>query len=170
MYKELASPYSTPEREAFRQNVRRFVEQEVTPNVDEWDEAETFPRELYRKTGELDLFGNGIDEQYGGLGFYDAFMAAALSEEFAKSGSGGLQASLLSCYISQGLIQKLGCETVKARTLPLIMKGEKIAALAVTKPSGGSDVARLETRAVRDGDDWVINGGKTFITSGMRAD
>lgn len=166
----MTHPFETPQRKAFRQTVRRFVAEEVTPFVDEWDEQGEFPRELHRKAGALDLFGLGIDEEYGGLGFSDAFMSAALSEEFAACAAGGVQASLFSCYISQGLIHGLGSEELKRRVLPGIMTGEKISALAVTEPSGGSDVARLQTRARRDGDEWLLNGSKTFITSGMRAD
>ncbi len=170
MIQELPCPFDTPERTAFREMVRKFVANELTPHAAEWDEAGAIPRDLHRKAGELGLYGLGIDEEYGGLGFEDTFMSIALSEEMARCGALGVNAALFTNYIAQGPIHTLGNEDVKRRTLPGLMTGEKIGALAITEPSGGSDVARLETRAKRDGDDYVINGGKMFITSGMRAD
>ena len=170
MYVAPPNPFETPERKAFRDLVRRFVAEEITPYVDEWDERGEVPRELHVKAGAIDLYGLGIDEQYGGLGFSDAFMSAALYEEFAACGCGGVQAALFSRYISQGLVHSLASERIKKLTLPGIMSGEKISALAITEPSGGSDVAGLKTRARREGDEWLLNGSKTFITSGMLAD
>lgn len=170
MFETIPSPFDTPERAAFRDMVRKFCAQELTPHAQEWDEAGEFPRELHYKAAELGLYGLGIDEEYGGLGFADPFMSAILNEELSQCGALGLTAGLFTNYIAQGPIHDLGNEEMKKRVLPGILSGEKLAALAITEPSGGSDVARLETRAARDGDDYVINGGKMFITTGMRAD
>jgi acyl-CoA dehydrogenase len=145
----------------FRRMVREFVANEFTPHVNEWDEAGEFPREMYRKAGEAGLFGIGFDEEDGGLGHEDPLLLCILSEEVA---------TLLSNYIGAPPIQRGGSDKVKAEILPGMLAGDLICALAVTEPGGGSDVANLTTTAVRDGGDFVINGQKTFITSGMRAD
>lgn len=170
MYEELPNPFDTEERVAFRAMVQKFVANDLTPHASEWDEAEEFPRDLHLKAGALGLYGLGIDEAYGGLGFEDNFMSAALSEEMGKCGSLGLNAGLFTNYIVQGPIHSLATEELKQRVLPGMMTGEKIGALAITEPGGGSDVAQLETRATREGAHYILNGGKMFITSGMRAD
>ncbi len=163
-------PIYTQEHELFRRTLRDFVANEVTPYVNEWDEAGEFPRELYRKAGTLGVFGIGFDEEYGGLGEHDAVLLTILSEEVARCGAGGIGASLLSNYIGAPPIQRAGSDKIKAEILPGMLAGDIICALAITEPSGGSDVANLKTTAVRDGNHYVINGQKTFITSGMRAD
>ncbi len=164
-------PFYTEEHEAFRQAIRSFVEQELRPFADAWDEAETFPRELYEKAGAIGLMGAGFPEEYGGLGNSDVFTRLVIDQEMARCGAGGLQASLVgSFYISQPPILKLGSDELKARILPETISGRKIGALAITEPGAGSDVASLTTTAVRQGDEYVVNGSKTFITSGMRAD
>lgn len=165
----MRSIYETEDRAAFRETVKRFVATEITPNVDQWDEAGEVPWELHRKAGALGLFGFGIDEQYGGLGFDDCFMRVILGEELSMCGAGGVAAALTGCNIMTGPIQALAPEHIKRRALPEIMSGEAGGALGITEPSGGSDVASLRTTAVRDGDDWILNGSKTFITGGMRA-
>jgi len=157
------------EHEAFRATVKRFVDQELMPHIDSWDEAETFPRELYRKAADIGLLGLGFPEEFGGIPG-DAFHELAMHEELTRCASGGLLASLFSHTIGAPPIVAGGSEELKARLLPAILSGEKISALAITEPSGGSDVANLSTRAVRDGDHYIVNGSKTFITSGMRAD
>jgi acyl-CoA dehydrogenase len=154
----------------FRETVRRFVAREITPHVQEWDEAESFPRELYRQCAEVGLLGLGFPEEYGGVGGIDCFHRLIASVELAQCGSGGLVASLMSHTIGSPPVAALGSAELKARVLPAVLSGERIAALAITEPSGGSDVAALQTRAVRHGDHYVVNGEKTFITSGMRAD
>lgn len=159
-----------PEHLDFRETVRRFVAREISPHVAAWDEAEGFPRELYRRAGEVGLLGLGFPEEYGGLGGTDTFHRLIASIELAQAGSGGLVASLMSHTIGMPPVAVLGSAELKARVLPPVLAGERIAALAITEPSGGSDVAALRTRAIRDGDDFVVNGAKTFITSGMRAD
>ena len=157
------------EHELFRASLRAFVAREITPHVNDWDEAGTFPRSLYRRAAELGATGLGYPEEYGGTPA-DIFYKLILAEEYARCGSGGVQASLNSHTIALPPVLAEGSETLKRRVLLPVLSGEKIAALAVTEPSGGSDVAALKTTAVRDGDHYIVNGEKTFITSGMRAD
>jgi acyl-CoA dehydrogenase len=157
------------EHELFRASLRAFVAREITPHVNDWDEAGTFPCSLYRRAAELGATGLGYPEEYGGTPA-DIFYKLILAEEYARCGSGGVQASLNSHTIALPPVLAEGSETLKRRVLLPVLGGEKIAALAVTEPSGGSDVAALKTTAVRDGDHYIVNGEKTFITSGMRAD
>jgi len=164
------NPFETEERKAFRETVARFVAKEITPHVDEWDEAGDVPWEIHEKAGALGYFGFGIEEQYGGLGFDDAFMRAAATEEMSRCGAGGVVAALGGRLISIGVIQLLGSEEIKARSLPDIVSGRKGSSLGITEPSGGSDVANLQTRATRDGNHFVLNGSKTFITGGVKSD
>ncbi|MBL8207076.1 MAG: acyl-CoA dehydrogenase family protein [Blastocatellia bacterium] len=159
----------SPEHEQFRKTVREFVAREITPFINAWDEAEEFPHALYRQAAEIGLLGIGYPDEYGGTPA-DGFYSIIVSEELARAGSGGLMASLLSHSISVPPILHVGSTELKARVLPAVLAGEKIAALAITEPSGGSDVAGLKTTALRDGEHYVVNGEKTFITSGIRAD
>lgn len=167
----MAAPLShfNETHEQMRLTVRKFVEREILPHVAQWEEEGTFPRELYRKAGAAGLLAIGFPEEYGGMG-EDVFMAVAFSEEIIRSTSGGLVASLGSHGIGLPPIAKWGSAEMKARVVPEVLRGEKISALAITEPSGGSDVANLKTRAVKDGDHYVVNGSKMFITSGVRAD
>lgn len=153
-----------------RDSVRRFVEREILPHIADWEEAEEFPRELYRKAGEAGILGIGYPEAYGGSHEGDLFAKLAASEELMRSGSGGLVAGLGSLDIGLPPLLKWGRAELRERIVPQVLAGEKIMALAVTEPSGGSDVASLKTRAVRDGEHYRVTGSKTFITSGVRAD
>jgi acyl-CoA dehydrogenase len=162
--------YFNETHEQVRTTIRKFVAEHVTPFVRDWEEAGTFPRELYRLAGESGLSGIGYAEAYGGVGEGDVFMKVAASEELMRSGSGGLVASLGSLDIALPPIAKWGSEAMKQRVLPEVLSGHKIAALAITEPSGGSDVAGIKTRAVSDGDYYRVTGSKMFITSGIRAD
>jgi acyl-CoA dehydrogenase len=165
----MLSPFYQPEHEAFRETLRRFVRNEIEPYCNQWDEAGEFPRELYRKAASVGYMGLGFPERYGGSEG-DRFMRIIAMQEIARAGCGGVGAGLFSHTIGAPPILHRGPEAMKARVLPQILSGEKISALAITEPSGGSDVANLRTTARREGDDFVINGSKTFITSGMRAD
>lgn len=167
----MAAPlsYFSDTHEQMRLTARKFVEREILPHIAQWEEEGTFPRELYRKAGDAGLLGIGFPEEFGGLG-EDVFMAVAFTEEIVRSTSGGLVASLGSLGIGLPPIAKWGSPEMKARVIPEVLRGEKISALAITEPSGGSDVANLKTRAVKDGDHYIVNGSKTFITSGVRAD
>ncbi len=165
----MRNPFDNDERRAFRATIARFVKQEIEPFGDVWDEAGTFPWAVHARACALGLFGFGIDESYGGLGFDDAFMRTGSAEELGRSGIGGVVASIGARGIMVGLVNALASEELKARSLPEILSGLKGGALAITEPSGGSDVANMQTRARRDGDSYVINGVKTFITGGMNA-
>ncbi len=165
--------YFSPDHEAFRQTVRDFVAREITPHASAWDEAGSFPRALYARAASIGLMGIGYPEHLGGTPA-DLFYTVVAAEELARAGSGGLQASLGSHHIALPPILAEGSAAMQARVLPPVLAGEKIAALAITEPGGGSDVAALATTAVRAvdsaGDHYVVNGEKTFITSGLRAD
>jgi len=163
------SLYYDESHEAFRDTVRRFVEKEISPFVDEWDEAGGFPRELYKKAADVGILGLGYPEEYGGSPC-DQFHRIVLSQELARSGAGGVSASLMSHTIGSPPILAVGPQAMKERVLPQVLSGEKISALAITEPSGGSDVAQLKTTARREGDHYIVNGSKMFITSGVRAD
>ena len=162
--------YFDPSHQLVRDSVRRFVEREILPDIEQWEEAESFPRELYLKAGAAGILGIGYPEAYGGSHEGDLFAKVAASEELMRCGSGGLVAGLGSLDIGLPPILKWARPEVRDRVLPQVLSGEKISALAITEPGGGSDVANLQTRAVRDGDFYRVNGSKTFITSGVRAD
>ena len=162
--------YFDPSHQLVRDSVRRFVEREILPDIDQWEEAESFPRELYLKAGAAGVLGIGYPEAFGGSHEGDVFAKIAASEELMRCGSGGLVAGLGSLDIGLPPILKWARPEVRDRVVPQVLAGEKISALAVTEPSGGSDVANLQTRAVRDGDFYRVSGSKTFITSGVRAD
>ena len=166
----LDNPFDTEERVAFRETVRGFVEREIAPHVDEWDEAGEIPWALHQKVGALGAFGFGVEERYGGLGFDDFFMRCIFGEEMGMCGAGGVPAALGGRGISIGPIQKLASDEIKERVLPPVVSGEKASSLAITEPSGGSDVANLRTQARLDGNHYVLNGQKTFITGGMNSD
>jgi len=152
-----------------RLNVKKFVEQEILPYINDWEEAGEFPRELYLKAGQAGLLGIGHPEAYGGSG-HDLFSKIAASEELMRSTSGGLVASLGSIDIGLPPVWRWGSDSLKEKVVANVIAGKKIAALAITEPSGGSDVANIKTRAVKEGDHYIVNGSKTFITSGQRAD
>jgi len=166
----MKNPFQTEERIAFRKTLSDFVAKEIRPYVDDWDEAGEVPWELHQKAGALGVWGFGVDEKYGGLGFDDCFMRCAYSEEFAKGGAGGVPAALGGRSISIDPIQRLASHEIKERVLEDIVTGRKGSSLGVTEPSGGSDVANIKTTAKRDGNHFVLNGSKTFITGGMTSD
>lgn len=161
--------YFDANHQLLRDSVRRFVEREILPFVAEWEE-ESFPRELYAKAGAAGILGIGYPEQFGGSHEGDLFAKVAVSEELMRCGSGGLVAGLGSLDIGLPPVLKWAKPALRERVVPQVLSGEKIMALAVTEPSGGSDVANLKTRAVKEGDYYRVSGSKTFITSGVRAD
>jgi acyl-CoA dehydrogenase len=165
------SPFYDETHEAVAQSVRRFVEREIAPNIDAWEEARQLPRALHRKAAEAGILGLGYPEEYGGHSEgFDVFHNLTQSEELARPGAGGLTAGLMTHGIGLPPILALGSEEMKRRVAPAVLAGEKIIALAITEPSGGSDVANIRTRAERAGNKYLVNGEKTFITSGLRAD
>lgn len=164
-----SSLFYSPDHLAYQAQLRRFVAREVTPHVEAWDEAGLVPRDLYRKAADLGLLGVRFPEAYGGIPG-DRFYAILVQQELARAGSGGVVAALLSHTISMPTLVLSGSEALKQRVLKPVLAGEKIAALACTEPTGGSDVGAIRSTARRDGDTYVVNGEKTFISSGMRAD
>ncbi|MDB5979448.1 MAG: Acyl-CoA dehydrogenase-like [Pseudomonas sp.] len=162
--------YFDSHHQLIRDAVRGFVAREVSPFINEWEEAEAFPRELYLKAGGAGILGIGYPEALGGSHEGDVFAKVAASEELMRCGSGGLVAGLGSLDIGLPPVVKWAQPALRERVAPQVIRGEKIMALAITEPGGGSDVANLKTRAVRDGDCYRVNGSKTFITSGVRAD
>jgi len=163
------SPFYTETHAAWRDTLRRWVDREIAPHATAWDEAGEIPRELYGKAAELGLLQLGYPEEFGGLPT-DPFMSIVTTQELACPGAGGIPASLMIHGIGAPPIVAVGSPDMKVRILPDVLRGDKILALGITEPSGGSDVANLRTTAVRDGDHYVVNGGKCYITSGMRAD
>lgn len=151
-----------------RQTVRKFVEREIKPFVDEWEEKGEFSEGLYRKAGDAGILGIGYPEAYGGSGG-DIFLKIAYIEELMRCGSAGVVAGLGSLDISIPPILAFGTKKQKSRFIPPVLKGDKIAALGITEPNAGSDVANIQTKAVLRGNHYVVNGSKMLITSGYRA-
>ena len=160
----------TPEREALRQTVRRFVEQDVLPYQDDWERAGELPRDLHRRAAALGLLGAAFPESAGGGGGDILDVVTICEELHYTGGAGGLFASLFTSGIALPHIVAAGDAAQIDRWVRPTLHGELIGALAITEPDGGSDVASIRTTAKRDGDQFVVNGAKTYITSGCRAD
>jgi acyl-CoA dehydrogenase len=158
----------TADHEAFRDTVKRFIEEHVTPFHAEWEKAGEVPRSLWHKAGELGLLCVNVPEEYGGLGA-DFTYSAILVEEMARAGATGPTFYLQSDIVAPYLVD-FGTEEQKKKWLPQMASGEIVVALGMSEPSGGSDVQNIRTQAIRDGDDYVINGQKVFITNGFTAD
>ena len=161
--------FYTEEHSTFREQVRRFVAKEIAPNAGKWDEEEQFPRELYHKAAQVGVLQAGFPDEYGGVAG-DRFFSIIVQQELSRGGSGGVVAGLANHRIVLPTLVRAGSEELKKRVIPGVLSGDKIAALACTEPTGGSDVANIRTTARRNGDHFVISGEKTFISSGMRAD
>lgn len=166
----LNSPFMTPERAEFRANLERFFAAEVRPNVETWEADRHVPHDIHEKLGALGVFGFGVPEEYGGLGFDDPFLRCDYGEISSGCGASGFAAAVGGRVISVGPMVRFAPEAFKREVLPEIVAGRIGSALAITEPAGGSDVANLQTRAERRGNGWVLNGCKTFITGGMEAD
>lgn len=164
------SVWDTPERQELRKTVRGFVEQEILPHLADWERDGEIPRELHREAAALGLLGAGFPEEVGGDGG-DLVDAVLICEEMHQAGaSGGLFASLFTCGIALPHLIAAGDPRQIDRWVRPTLSGEKIGSLAITEPGGGSDVGHLRTTAVLDGDHYIVNGAKTFITSAVRAD
>ncbi|MCF8278249.1 MAG: acyl-CoA dehydrogenase family protein [Flavobacteriales bacterium] len=162
--------YFTEEHNQFRQSLRDFLQKEVVPNVDEWEKTGNPPREIWKKFGDMGYFGLRFPEKYGGLNL-DFFYDVILLEELAKVNSAGTSAALgAHSYLSLAHLNNEGSEEQKQQYLVPGIAGELFGCLAISEPGGGSDVASMRTTAVKDGDDWIINGSKTFITNGVLSD
>lgn len=164
----LPNPNLTAEHHAWREQLRRFIDQEIMPYANEWDEAGRIPNALWPKAAEVGLLGLGYPESYGGVPG-DVWFSQIASEELARIGVGGINASLMVHGIGLPPILNWGSESMKTTIAPPVLRGESWISLGVTEPGGGSDVANLSTTAVRDGDHFIVNGSKTYITGGMRA-
>jgi alkylation response protein AidB-like acyl-CoA dehydrogenase len=159
-----------PEHDELRSAVKAFVKKELLPHAEEWEKAEEFPKETFKRIGDLGFFGLKFAEEWGGSG-PDFLADAVVTEEFAQCGSGGVSACLgAQKDLSMLYVSNFGTDEQKRRWLAPAMSGEIVGALAVTEPDAGSDVANIKTRARKDGSDWVISGTKTFITNGAWAD
>ena len=170
MFEHAAAPhYFSPEHEAYRMALRQFVAKEITPHVHAWEEAEEIPRSLHTKAAQMGVMALGYPEAHGGVPG-DVFHQIILAEEMSRCGAGGVVAALLSHSIGLPPLVAHASSALQSKVIPPVLRGEKISALAVTEPSGGSDVAALQCKAVREGDHYVVTGEKIFITSGMRAD
>lgn len=154
------------DHEMFRDSVRRFMQTEVAPNVEQWRKDGRCDPAVFRKAGEVGLLCMWADEQYGGLGIEDFRFEQVIIEETIRHGDLGLFMTLHSRLVGP-YIGRLGSEALKQRLLPKCISGETILGVAMTEANAGSDLAAIRTRAVRDGDDWVLNGSKTYISNGM---
>jgi len=162
--------YFDEQHRQFRDNLRRFVEQEVVPQAAPWEEGGMVPRAVLRKMGELGYLGIRYPEQHGGSGL-DTIYSAILAEELGRSTFGGFAVTVtVHTDMASPHLANYGSPEQLARYLPAITRGEMICAVAVTEPDAGSDVAGIRTRAVRDGEHWVLNGSKMFITNGVHGD
>ncbi len=157
------------EHEIFRNSVRQFVEKEVIPHTEEWEENGEIPRSIWRRMGELGFLGIEYPEEYGGAGA-DFIYTLVFMEEISRCGAMGFPISVSVHTDMASPYLRLGTEEQKIKYLPQIIKGEKICAIAVTEPSGGSDVSGIHTYARRDGGCYILNGSKIFITNGVNAD
>ena len=164
----LPNPHFTEEHDAWRTALRRFIDTEVMPYADDWDEAGAIPTELWLKAAEVGLLGLGYPEQLGGTPA-DSWHSWIVNEELSRVGVGGISASLMVHGIGLPPVLNWGPEWMQAEVAPPVLKGVKWISLGITEPGGGSDVANLATTAVRDGDHFVVSGTKTYITGGMRA-
>lgn len=167
---KMQKTWFTEEHELFRQSVRQFVDAEVMPFADEWEEQRRLPKELWKKMGDQGFLGINHSEAYGGTD-NDFFYSVVLLEEIARSGLAGLAAAHgVHQYMSTAHIAKAGSEALKTRYIKPAVDGTKVGALAISEPGAGSDVANIRTTATRNGDHYIINGQKTFITNGVYGD
>lgn len=162
--------YDTEDLEAIRQQTRRFVEEKVVPQADEWENAGRVPPEILKEMGAIGFFGLRVPEEYGGVGL-GALASVVFAEELGRSTYGGFSiTALVHSDLAMPYLLNFGSPEQKAQWLPSMVAGGTITAIAVTEPDAGSDVAAIRTRATRDGDGWRINGSKMFITNGGIAD
>lgn len=164
------SSYFTEEHELFRASLQEFLQKEVVPHIEKWEKTGTIERFIWKKFGEMGFFGINYPEAYGGLNL-DLFYAVIFLEELQKINSSGFAAAMWAhAYLAMTHLNAEGDERIKREYLAKSISGDKIGALCITEPFGGSDVAGMRTTAVKKGDKYVINGSKTFITNGVYAD
>lgn len=164
------SYYFTEEHELFRQSLRAFLEKEALPYIDEWEEARRTPRDIWKKMGDMGFLGLSYPEEYGGSNL-DFFYDVVFNEELGRMGSGGFAITQqVTQYMSSPYILKFGSAALKKKYLPGIISGDLIASIGITEPGAGSDAQNIQTRAIREGDYYIVNGSKTFITNGVYGD
>lgn len=162
--------YFTEEHEVFRQSFRDFLQKEVVPNVDKWEEAGFIDKNIYKKFGEMGYFGLNYPEEFGGLNL-DLFYTVVFLEELQKVNSGGFAAAMWAhAYLAMTHLNAEGSTYIKEKYLVPSMEGDKVGCLCISEPFGGSDVAGMRTKAVKDGNTYILNGSKTFITNGIYSD
>ena len=168
---QLKSPFYNESHHQWREQLRKFVDKEITPFVDDWEEAGEVPLELWPKAAELGLLQLGYPEEYGGVSEgIDIFHTIVTSEELARCGATGISSSLTIHGIGLPPVANYGSDAMKEEVVTAVLAGEKRISLGITEPGAGSDVANISTTANREGDHYIINGSKTFISGGMRAD
>jgi len=162
--------FFTEEQQLFRQSLQDFLQQEVVPHIDEWEAAGQIPRAVWQQFGAMDFLGINVPEEYGGLGL-DFGYQVVLVEELSKVNSGGFAAAILAqVSLAMVYLERFASDELKHRYLPAACRGEKIGCLAVTEPHAGSDVQGIQSKARLEGEHYVINGSKTFITNGVYSD
>lgn len=166
----MGTSYFTEEHDAFRESFREFLQREVVPHIDKWEKDGEIERFIWKKFGEMGYFGLHYPEKYGGLEL-DLFYTIIFLEELQKINSGGFAAAMWAhCYLAMTHVLKEGNEAIREKYLVPSITGEKIGCLCISEPFGGSDVAGMRTTAVKEGDHYIINGSKTFITNGFLSD
>jgi len=164
------SRYFTEEHEMFRQSLRTFLEKEAIPNIDKWEEDRKTPRDIWKKMGDMGFLGLSYPEEYGGLGL-DFWYDVVFNEELGRCNSGGFAITQqVTQYMSCPNLLKYGSEQLKQKYLPGIISGDLISSIGITEPGAGSDAQNIKTTAVKDGDYYIVNGAKTFITNGVYGD
>ncbi|MEL6594187.1 MAG: acyl-CoA dehydrogenase family protein, partial [Bacteroidota bacterium] len=162
--------YFNEDHKLFRQGLRQFLDKEVMPNIDAWEEARHTPKEIWKKFGDMGYLGLNYPEKYGGVDA-DFFYSVIFSEEVSKCFSGGFAvAPTVMQYMATPYIFQHGSEELKQKYLVPAIAGEAVSSIAISEPGAGSDVANIQTRAVREGDHYIVNGSKTFITNGVYGD
>lgn len=166
----MSTNFFTEEHELFRQSFRNFLEKEVRPNIDQWEEAGELPRNIYKKFGEMGFFGMTSSKSYGGMGL-DVWYNVIFDEELARMNSGGFAASIgAHSLLAITHLNAAANEAQKQKYLAPSIAGDLVGCLAITEPYGGSDVKAVRTTAIRKGDHYIVNGSKTFITNGVLSD
>lgn len=162
--------YFTEEHELFRESLRSFLDKEVKPNINQWEEDRRIPRDIWKKMGEMGFLGLSYPEEYGGMNL-DFFYDVVFNEELGRMNSGGFAITeQVTQYMSGPYILKYGSEALKQKYLPGIVSGELICSIGITEPGAGSDAKNIQTRAIKKGDHYIVNGSKTFITNGVYGD
>ena len=162
--------YFTEEHELFRESFRSFLEKEAIPNINQWEEERRIPRSIWKKMGEMGFLGLSYPEEYGGMGL-DFFYDVVFNEELGRTNSGGFAITQqVTQYMSGPYILKYGSEKLKQKYLPGIISGDLICSIGITEPAAGSDAQNIQTKAIKQGDHYIVNGSKTFITNGVYGD